>query len=160
MKKSFGFTYIEVSVVMSIMLVLLTLAIGSITGIRQKVTLNSSIDAMTTDINEQQLKAMVGETEGRSSHDAYGIYLRTSDYIFFHGLNYVASDPYNFTVQLNGGVQISSVTFPGSKIVFDSRRGELVGFTAGNNTFILRQGTSGEQKTITINRYGTISSIQ
>ncbi len=155
-----GFTNIEVIVAVGIMLILFGLSSVSIVGINQKASLNTTVDSLLVDFQDQQLKAMVGETEGRTTHDSYGIHFETDSYTLFHGATYNSSDAANVVIPITGGVTFTSVSFPSSQIIFSSVSGEVANFTAGSNAFTLRNTTSGKQKTITVNRYGVISSIQ
>jgi len=158
MKKNSGFTLIELVIVMGIIMTLFSLSAVSIVGLRQKASLNTTIDSLITDLKSQQLKAMIGESEGRASSDVYGIYFETNDYVLFHGGVYLSSSPDNFVVKGGDGVQFSS-TFSGHQIVFSQTAGEVVNFVIGNNMIAVSNTVSGEHKTITINRYGVITGI-
>lgn len=156
MKK--GFTLVELMVVMGMIAVLISYSVVNLTTIQHTTYLAATVDTFISDLKQQQLKAMVGDTEGRGVNDYYGISFGTNDYALFHGSSYSASSS-NPVIPLTSGMQFSSVTFPQSRIVFDKGSGEVIGFTVGSNTITLRNTLTNETKTITINRYGVITQI-
>jgi len=157
MKSIQAFTIIELLVVMGIMAILLSVSTSSLMGPKHKASLNSSINVLISDLASQQLKAMVGDTEGRGvSPDNYGIYLQTGNYVLFHGTNYLFNDSANFPVNLGDNIQIDSTSFPQSQIVFTAGSGELI---SGAGLLIVKNTVTGEQKTITLNQYGIITQV-
>ncbi len=156
MKK--GFTLVELMVVMGIIAILISYSVVNLTSIQHTTYLGTTIDTFISDLKQQQLKAMVGDTEGRGVNDYYGIRFGTTDYALFHGASYSVSSS-NPVIPLTSSIQFSNVTFPQSRIVFEKGSGEIVGFTVGSNTITLRNTVTSEVKTITINRYGVITQI-
>lgn len=127
---------------------------------QQHVSINTTIDQLVADLKQQQLKAMVDDTEGRGVSDVYGIHFDSNKYTLFHGLTYTANDSSNFVVNLDTNLQFSSITFPGSNVIFATQSGELVGFVNGQNTVrIVNTAGNNTNKTITINQYGAITSV-
>ena len=153
-----GFTLVELLVVVSISFVLIGLTTINVLHAKRQSSLTASVDTFIANLKQQQLKAMIGDTEGRSDSDNYGIYFGTNSYTLFHGL-YSSGDQTNFTIQLDDNIQFSSITFPGSQIIFSKNSGEVSGFTNGSNTITIKDITNNRQKTITINRYGVITQI-
>lgn len=117
---------------------------------------SSSAQVLIADLREQQIKAMAGDSEGTGAAQAHGIYIESTRYTLFRGTNYSAGEPSNFTIDLESGLALST-TLPQQQIVFANRSGEVAGYTAGSDTITLSHTQSGEQKVITINRYGAIS---
>jgi Tfp pilus assembly protein FimT len=154
-----GFTLIELIIVMTITIMLIGIATVSLTSIQNKTYLGTTVDSLISDLKQQQLKAMTGNTEGRATSDSYGIHFNSNSYVLFHGTTYSSSDLTNFTVPLNGGLTFSSITLPGSNLIFSQISGEVSGYSSGADTFTLKNGTINQQKTIRINRYGTIIQI-
>lgn len=154
MRKNTGFTLIEVLLVIGIMAVLFTVSSINLLGAKNKASLTSTINVLVTDLSQQQLKAMVGDTEGRQTLDNYGIFLETNKYTLFHGVG-INSDLTDFPVSLGDGIQITSTSFSGSNVVFTKGNGELS--TGGIIT--VKNTLTDEQKTITLNQYGIITSI-
>jgi prepilin-type N-terminal cleavage/methylation domain-containing protein len=153
-----GFTLVEISVVLGIIAVMVTYSVINLSTVQHTAYLSTTIDTFVSDLKQQQLKAMVGDTEGRGANDYYGVYFGTTDYALFHGSTYVAGSS-NPVIPLTTSVQFTNVTFPQSQIVFNKGSGEIVGFAVGSNTITLRNIITNEQKTITINRYGVITQI-
>lgn len=154
-----GFTLIELIVAISMVGILISLATINLLNSRQKASLHSIITLLGTDINQQQIKAMVGETEG-SSITNKGIYFEPTSYTLFKGSQYIATDTANFVIPLDEAVQFTNITFPNNTLLFASVSGELVNFATGSASITLRNSINNEQKTILFNRYGVITQMQ
>lgn len=152
-----GFSLVELAVVMFIFSFLFIFITVALLNIKQRGSLTTSIDTLITDLKSQQLKAMVGDTEGRATPDTYGIYFGANQYTLFHGA-YSPSTPSNFTVSLGDNIQFGAISFPASSVSFAQDSGEVVG-TESLNTITLENSQTNEQKTITINKYGVITAV-
>lgn len=161
MKKIFrnqsGMSLIELVVSMVFLSILGGLISSNLLQVKNKTSLTTTVDTFVSDIRNQQMKAMVGDTEGRASHENYGLYLSANQYILFHGI-YTAGDSTYAQISLGDYIQITSTTFPGSQIVFTAPSGDIQGIS-GDNTITLKNSLSGETKVITVNRYGVITNI-
>lgn len=153
-----GITLIEVIIVISIVLTLFSLVFGNILNVRTNTTLNTSLTTLITDIKNQQIKSMVGDTEGRGIPDNYGIYIAGPNYALFHGKTYSSSGSANFNINADTGYQFTT-TFPGNQVTFASGSGEIVSFTVGQNTISVRNTRTNETKTLQLNQYGVITNI-
>lgn len=153
-----GITFIELIVVIGIFLTLIGIASISLVSTRINVSLDTTISSLIADLSSQQIKSMVGDTEGRATNDTYGIYFEQDKYILFHGLSYSPSDSSNFTISIKEPVRISSVQLPASSIVFSLRSGQVNGFSNTQNSITFQDSVTGEQKTVIINRYGAVTS--
>ncbi len=158
-KNSAGFTLIELLVVTSISAILFGLVTFNLIRLQNNSSQQSSLDTLISDLKSQQIKAMNGITEGRSTNDNYGIYFMADRYVLFHGSGYSASDSANFEVVLPTDIEIQSTTLPNNTVIFTKLSGEVMGFVAGNNTINVRETNINKQSTITINRYGVITSV-
>jgi len=148
-----GFTFPELIVTIAILVTLLGFITVNLVNSQHRASLTGTVDTFISDMKNQQLKAMVGATEGRTNPDSYGIYFQTNSYTLFHGTTYSSSDPANFVITLDPLIQFTS--FPNT-IVFFQRSGE----TGTVNTITVQDtGSSTNQKTITINRYGVITQV-
>lgn len=154
-----GFTIIELTVVMGVLAVLISYTVVNLTSIQRRTYLITTVNTVVSDIKQQQLKAMAGDTEGRSTHDHYGIYFEQDKYVLFHGTAYSVSESTNADINFENNVELSSISFPQSQIVFNGVDGEVAGFVNGSNTLTLQNSLTSEQSTITINRYGVITQI-
>lgn len=124
------------------------------------IALITTMDVLITDLKNQQLKAMTGNTEGRVTNDAYGVYFDqiNNKYVLFHGPNYDSNETTNFPVKLNEGDQFSQINLPNSQIVFASASGEVEPFDPNNN-LVIENTNSRSVKTIKFNKFGVIESI-
>lgn len=155
-----GFTLIESIFVISIIALLTGLVTINLFNIQDKTSLATTIDTLVSDIKQQQIKAMIGDTEGRASSDNYGIYFQQNDYILFHGSSFSPGDPSNITINLSQDkMQFVNIYFPSATLLFFKVSGEFFGFADDLNTISIRHNLSGEQKTIKINRYGAVTDI-
>ena len=149
-----GFTFIELIVVIGMVAVLAQLITVNLLRAQHQPALSASVDTLTADLKSQQAKAMSGV--GAISH---GVYVGEGEYVLFAGSVYNANDPANAQVALDTNVVFSSVAFAGRQIVFAAGSGEILNFNAGSSAFTLRHTQSSEEKTIQMNRYGAVVSI-
>jgi prepilin-type N-terminal cleavage/methylation domain-containing protein len=156
MKKAF--TLVEILVVMGILLVVFSMLTLNLPTLTYKANLSTSVDTFIADLRAQQLKAMVGDSEGVATASAYGVAFGTNTYTLFKGSASGSSTDY--TASLGDQVIFSNVTFPSSKIVFSRLSGEVQSFTTGSNTLVIKNKANNDQKTITINQYGVVTSVQ
>lgn len=146
-----GFTLVELGVVIGILATLLGLTTISLTSVQQKTSINSTVQTIISDMKAQQIKAMVGDTEGRPLASAYGVHFDTNEYVLFNGSTYSSSDTTNFVVPLPSNLECTTPT----DVIFSQIGGEL-----GNATSItIANQTGGEQKTIQLNRYGVVIGV-
>lgn len=146
--KSKGFTIIELVVVMGIFALIISFVSINLIKPQVSATLNSSTNTVVADIKEQQIKAMVGDSEASGNSQTYGVHFESDRYILFRS-SYSPSEPSNFTVNLNPGLSLSTTP---QEIIFLKRSGET---TATSIT--LTHSQTGEQKTLSINKVGAIS---
>lgn len=158
-KNQKGFTLVELIVTIGILAILLGMITLNLGGIERRTTINASVDTLISDLKQQQIKAMVGDTEGRVSNDNYGIHFESNRYILFHGNSYSSSDTSNFPVNLSSGTNITNILFSNSDLIFASVSGEIVGFTPGQNSVTITNSTDGQQKSIIINKYGAVTAV-
>jgi prepilin-type N-terminal cleavage/methylation domain-containing protein len=154
-----AFTLVEMLVVMGVVAMMLTLGFSNLLNSQRKSQMNSTLTTLTSDLREQRLKAMTGDTEGTGVISSYGIFFGTHEYTIFRGGSYVPGLGSNFIVKLDPTLTFSSVTLPASILVFADGSGEVVGYTATKNTISISDASDGTTKTITINKYGVPTSI-
>lgn len=154
-----GFTLIELLVVMSLFSILFGLATFSMFRFQGTSSQQSQTDTLISDIKAQQLKAMVGGTEGRNDSDNYGIYFLTDAYVLFHGNIYDSNDPDNFQIDLPSDLEFQNTTLLNNSIVFTKRSGELAGYVPGQDSFTIRALNIGRDIVVSINRYGVITTV-
>jgi len=154
-----GFTLTELIITLGILTILTGLTSVNLLGFYAKNTLNTSIPTLISDLKHQQLKAMVGDTEGKTSHDAYGIYFQPDRYTLFQGPTYSISGTVNFDIVLNSDLQFSNIILPSSQIVFASGSGEVVNYNQSFDYVTLKNVNTDETKTVRINQYGAVIDV-
>jgi prepilin-type N-terminal cleavage/methylation domain-containing protein len=153
MKAQRGFTLIELILVVSLISILLGFITINLFRSQQNASSYALEGTLVADLRQQQLKSMIGDTEGRASADQYGIYFDTNQYIFFHG-TYPPGDSSNFVINLDENFQFES---PGTHVTFQKITGEVLAGSVSSVT--LRNITNGDAKTIRINKYGVVTEV-
>ena len=153
-----GFTLPELIIVIGILAVLFGMGIVSLLNVRILATNSSDTVVFISDLKTQQIKSITGDTEGRGIPDIYGIKILPTEYILFHGPTYNPSDDTKVTIPTASGHTLTT-TFPNQTILFASSSGELIGFVEGSNTITITKNDTQLIKTITINKYGTITFV-
>lgn len=123
----------------------------NLVGVKQQTSLRTTVNLLVSDLKEQQLKAMVGDTGGRSTADSYGVHFNTDSYVLFHGTSYNSSDTANYTVSLGDNVTVIS----GNDIIFSQVSGEI----GSPVTIVLKENTTKTQRTISLNKYGAVTGV-
>lgn len=139
-----GFTLIEMSVVVGLFLMFFAISTISLSSLIPRANIVTSYESLQSDIKNQQLKAMTGNTEGAGDGSAYGIYLENNQYVLFTGPAYSPEATDNFTIRLSQGLTISEITFPSSSIVFLQNSGEIPGFSESESSFKLISNNNDE----------------
>jgi prepilin-type N-terminal cleavage/methylation domain-containing protein len=154
MKSQRGFTFVEVVVVIGILFILLGFISVNLFKFQHKSQLSSTVSSFLADYKEQQIKAMAGDTDNTGAVANYGVHIEATSYTVFRN-TYGTS---NFTISLPSGTQ-ASTTFPSSQIIFTAGSGQLTSFTGGQNTITFTDTGDGSTKTVTINTYGVVTSV-
>lgn len=157
MKNTKGFTLIELIVVIAVFSIIFGFVTVNLLGSYRKASLISSLDTLISDIKSQQIKAMVGHKEENILSNNYGIHFENNKYVLFEGSSSPGMN--DFEVKLPDNLEFSNISFPDSNIVFQKGNGEVVNFTTGQSSLIIRDTSGTEQKTITLNKYGIIISV-
>lgn len=155
-RQNLGFTLIELLVVMGIFAILATFTSINLIRPQTKASVDSAVQVLTADIKEQQIKTMVGDSEGQSAPLNYGIYFGPTSYTLFRGVSFVPGDPGNFEVNLDTNLSMST-TFGNSQLVFTRRSGEIANFASGANTITVTNNADGETKTFSLNQLGAVN---
>jgi prepilin-type N-terminal cleavage/methylation domain-containing protein len=148
-----GFTLVELIIVITVFTTLLLIATVNLVTVKQKSSLTTSVDVLVADMKQQQIKAMVGDTEGRGAANSYGVHFGTNTYVLFYGASYSSGDAGNLVVNL--GDNVSFVNSP-SDLIFTQISGNLQG---GATAVTIKEGTTTIEKTVTINRYGVVTAV-
>lgn len=152
-----GFTLIELIIVLGITLLILGFITINLANFQQKTSVNTTVDTLISDMKNQQAKAMAGA--GSGSGNSYGIYFQPDRYILFTGSSYSSTNSSNFTVRLDATISFTNITLPSNVLVFLRQSGEINGFTNGSNTITVKDTQGSNKQTITINKYGVVTSV-
>lgn len=153
-----GFTLVELGIVFGIIVLLLGFAMFNLVSVQKITSINSAIDALTSDMKSQQTKAMAGVASSGAGQ-SYGIYFQSDRYILFTGTAYSSTNSSNFTVMLGNNIEFTNSAFPDNSLIFLPRSGEVSGFIDGRNTIDIQNTQGLNKKTVTVNRYGAITGI-
>lgn len=157
--KEKGFTLIELLVVMAIIGALTSLTIFSFNKPQQKANLDTYLNTLASDIKSQQLKAMLGDKEGSTSAQKFGLYISDTKYILFAGEDFSEGNPNNLTVQLKGAIKLGTA-FESNKLMFNRLNGELINYDSTKNTITLKDSINQEQVIIGISKQGALKIIE
>lgn len=163
MRNERGFTLIELLISVTTFAMLIAIITINLRTAQQTATIETAVDTLLADLNQQQLKAMVGDTEGRAESSPYGIHIEGDSYTLFHD-TYSVSEPSNFSVSLPDVFQITT-TFPGAQVLFEQGSGELSCFVAATCTentsmITITDTTTNQQKILHLNRVGVVTEIE
>lgn len=148
-KSDSGFTLIEMFLVLGISAVIFSLAAGALIRPQTQSSLDGEILKIVADIKNQQMKSMIGDTEGGGVPQPYGINIQPNQYVLFRGSVYNPADTDNFTVLFPDNVQISADTLPAGTLVFNRRSGEVSSFISPVS-FSLQDMINLSVKTVTV----------
>lgn len=156
-----GFTLVELIIVLTIIGVLFSMTTINLLGAYATNSLVTTVSTIQADLKQQQLKSMVGDTEGVGSADDYGIYFPDTgtSYILIKGNTYSESDPNNFEIDLSNDLQFSSIQVQGSQVIFAKNSGEFSNHVLNFDYVTLRNINTDETKTIRLNELGTVISV-
>lgn len=151
-RKNAGFSLVELILIMSIMATLIGLTTINLVNSQQRASLSSLVQNLISDIRQQQIKAMVGDTEGAADANSYGVHIDSNKYVLFRGISYDPLEISNFAVNLPNNMIFVT---PGLDIIFSKVSGDIVAAAS----FQLQDTTNGNLKTIQINKYGVVTGV-
>jgi prepilin-type N-terminal cleavage/methylation domain-containing protein len=146
-----GFTLIELAIVIAITVILLGFITINLVRSQQGASLSAIGEILLTDLRQQQLKAMMGDTEGRSTSDSYGVHFDANRYVLFHG-TYSDSEDTNSVVNLEDNMQFNS---PNYDVIFSRLSGET-----SAKIIELQDNTSLKFNRIHLNALGVATQVE
>ena len=120
---------------------------------QQTASLTATEEILLADLREQQLKSMIGDTEGRASSDSYGVHFESDRYVLFHGATYSPTDTSNSVINLENNMQFNSAGFD---IIFS----KLSGTISAATIIELQDNTNSAIKRIYMNVYGVVTQVE
>ncbi len=155
-----AFTYLELMLVMGIFAVLLSISVLSIGPVLSKTNIVSQAQVLLADCATTQLKSMRREQGAASQVTPFGIHFDSNKYTLFQGATYSANDAENFVVNLSSDLRFSSISLPGSNVLFERGSGDVIGYSAAASSVVMTQSGTGKSVIISFNRYGLPELIQ
>jgi len=146
-----GFTILELIITMGIFAIIASLTTINLTNSQRRVSLDSLTSTLISDLRQQQIKAMTGDTQGRSSNSAYGIHFDSNQYVLFYGDSYNSSDSDNFVVPLDTNFSFTNL----GNVTFSKISGESTGLTS----IIIQDNSASNQKDVRLNNYGVVTEV-
>jgi prepilin-type N-terminal cleavage/methylation domain-containing protein len=151
-KISFGFTALELLIVISILGLLLATIIPSFLSFRQKSILNTETQELLTTINRARLLSVSSKNDQQ-----FGVHLESGKVVLFQGATYTSGASTNETHIFDTAVTLSSISISGggSEVVFQ----KVTGATTQNaTTTLLVAGTTASTTVlIRLSGIGTIN---
>ncbi len=147
-----GFTFVEMTIVLSILITIIGLAALNLLQARQQASINTTIATLVSDLRAQQLKAMTGETQTTGVSDSYGVHFDQGQYVLFKGTTYATASATNQTIPLDNSLQFTTTSID---MIFTKPSGQL----SGSNSATLYDITAKAQKKVNLNSLGVVVSI-
>jgi prepilin-type N-terminal cleavage/methylation domain-containing protein len=152
MKNLPGFTFVEMTIVLSVLATVMGLVALNLLQARQQTSITTSVAVLVSDLRAQQVKAITGETQNTGVADSYGVHFDQNDYVLFKGTSYATASATNQLVQLDSSLVFKTI---GADMVFTKPSGQL----SGTNSAVLYDNTAKIQKTINLNTLGVVTSV-
>jgi type II secretory pathway pseudopilin PulG len=146
-KMNRGYTFIELLVSMGILMVLFAITTINISPLPSNTLQSTNLDTLLADIRSQQTLSMLSDS-------SYGVHLESASYTLFKGGSYTQGLTSNTIINLDSGITLTNITFPGSVIIFSAGSGDITNYTAGQDSFTLGSSVTGKSTTVKINKYG------
>ncbi len=157
MQQRRGFTLVELMITITLFLLFLAFTSLNLARPQTQASLSTTVSLLVSDLQNQQLKAMVNDGGTGEAPSAYGLYIETRKYTLFQGSAFSVGQASNFEVAMSPDIELQQVVFPSSSVVFVQRSGEVQNYNPSGNSMVVRSTVSGEQKIISVNKYGVIT---
>lgn len=154
-----GFTLPELVIVVGIVGLLFGFISLNLVHVQKASSVRSTVDTLVADMQNQQVKAMAGTTAA-STNGSYGIYFQSDRYTLFRGPSYVSTDSANVTVMIDTSQSLTPITFPSNTLLFQQESGEVSTYATSSSSVTVQDVTTPQKSTITVNRYGIVTSLQ
>ena len=157
MRRMMGFTVVELVAVMGIVAIIFSISLIGVSVFNPKDDLDGFYEIFLTNLKQQQIYALTGQTSGQIDNGNYGVYIDGDGYVLFRGTNYNEEDVDNFEVRLDD--LVLSTTFPQSTIVFEKDGGAIDNYSDGSNTVSLEHLHDNKSIVVSLGKYGTIEQV-
>ncbi len=144
--KNFGFTLIEVLVVIAVLGGIVGLAIPFYQSFQVGSQLDNTTQELVGSLRRSQMRAMA--SDAFSSH---GVHFSSGVFVVFQGVSYNPADILNEESEVPGAISITPSM--GADIIFSAVHGET-----SNSGTITINATNGESRSIIINEIGVVDA--
>lgn len=158
-----GFSLIEILLVVSLFIVVLTISSTNLFNPLGVEKVNNLSTDITSLLKDAQAKAMASETSGQGTTSEFGIHFTSSSYTLFKGSIFNPADTNNFTANVASGLSIApNLPCPSSpndcsNIVFSRLSGEVLNFNQTQNSLCLADNL-GNKILLTTNYLGVVNA--
>lgn len=158
-----GFSLIEILLVISLMVIILSLATPNLFNPLGQEKVHSLANDITINLKDAQIKTMHSETLGQATTSELGVHVTANTYTIFRGTVFNPADTNNFSVNAPSGLTISpnlpcpSAPNDCNNIVFSKLSGEVQNFDQTKNSLCLAD-TSNNRILLTTNFLGVINA--
>ena len=162
--KNLGFTLIEILLVISLIVLILTIVTTNLFNPVSQGKLDAVLVDAVSIIREAQNKAMNSDTSGQTTSSEYGVHFESNKYILFKGTAYNPSDSSNFVVNAPSGITIiPNLPCPSppngcANIVFQKISGEVASFNGSQNSVCIIETSQKQKKNLLINFVGVVNT--
>lgn len=145
-----GISFIEIMVVISILGIIITIVTPSLSSFRNQQTLNNTTDDIVSVLNLAR-----NQTLSSQNSNYYSVHFTSGSATLFTGGTYSSGNSTNYVVSFSDLVNTETILSDrGSDVSFTRLTGEATNY---GNIVVQLVSNSANQKTITINKIGTIS---
>jgi type II secretory pathway pseudopilin PulG len=148
-----GISVIEILIVISIIAILSALIIPRLSDFKKEQLIKNTVEDVSSLLNKAKL-------DSNSSLDSsnYSIYFETDKITYFKGTSFNINDLSNQSIVFSDGIKIKEsggidLNGGGNILTFPRLTGEVIGY----GTIVLELIDGSKQKTININKLGSIS---
>lgn len=148
-----GISVIEILITISIISVLSALIIPKLSDFKREQLIKNTVEDVVSILNKAKL-------DSNSSLDSYNysIYFEIDKITYFKGTSFNVNDPSNQTIIFDDGIKIKedggiNLNGGGNILTFPRLTGDVIGY----GTIVLELADGSKQKTININKLGSIN---
>lgn len=143
--------------VIGLLMIILGFISINFTGLIPKANLQAISETLVGDISSQQLNAMLGDTNGQSGPQAYGVFFSDHQYVLFTGETYQPDSPANIAIDLGANLTFTNINFPNSILIFTPGSGEILNWENGPYSFVIRNTATSQEQQVQFNQYGVVT---
>lgn len=143
-----GITLIELLLTMGILMVLFAIGTISLTNLEKESEMDKIISEIEIVINQVRVNCL--------NNIPQGVYFENNRYVVFPGNEYVVNNSQNEYFPVSDIFEVTNINLPNSAITFEKITGYVHDYAPPEN-FTLHQKNKNIQKTININRLGTMT---